>query len=236
VVIDTSRLLEIASGSLAEGEQEIEDPTKSFDVSNLIEILSLPAVGGISRPTKKDLGVGGAFAAGLKTGLVEPFRLLGAESEEATLDETSEQVANFLGAMVGLGISFVPFALGTGIVLKGLGLTAKLAGAGITAKEAARSQALFNFVRNTAAGATQFAGTSEELAQVPGRAAAGAVFGGAIEGVFLARAMRGRRGAVGKKHLVNDGNPIPDVPVDVDRMASEIEISPSANKTPVCLS
>jgi hypothetical protein len=231
MAIDTSRLLEIASGSLSEGEQEVEDPTRTFDVSNLIEILSRPAVGGVSRPTEKDLGVGGAFVSGLKTGVIEPFRLLGAQPEEVTLDETGEQVANFLGAMVGLGISFIPFAFGTGIALRGLGLTAKLAGGAITAKEAARSQALFNFVRNTAAGSVQFAGTSESLAEVPGKVAAGAAFGAAIEGVFLARAMRGRRGAVAKAKLLDDGNPIPDTPVDLDRQALEIEISPSVNKT-----
>ncbi len=231
MVIDTSRLLEIATGSLAEGEQEVEGLERKFDVSNLIEILSLPAVGGVSRPTKRDLGIGGAFVAGLKTGIVEPFRLLGAETEEATLDETSEKVANFLGSMVGLGISFIPFALGAGIVLRGIGLTAKIAGVGITAAEAARSQALFNFVRNTAAGATQFAGTAETVGEVPGKVALGAAFGGAIEGVFLARAMRGRRGAVGKAKLVDDGSPVTDVPVDIDRIVTEVEISPSTSKT-----
>ena len=42
VVIDTTRLLEIASGSLAEGEQEVEDPTRQLDVSSLLEILARP--------------------------------------------------------------------------------------------------------------------------------------------------------------------------------------------------
>jgi len=110
-------------------------------------------------------------------------------------------------------------------------LTAKVVGAGVTAKEAARSQALFNFVRNTAAGTIQFSGTAEEFGEVPSRAAAGAAFGAAIEGIFLGRAMLGRRGAVNKASLLDDGNPVPDVPVDVDRMVSEIEISPSTSKT-----
>ena len=185
----------------------------------------------MSRPIKRDLATGEAFVKGLQTGLIEPFRLLGVESEEVELDETSQQVANFLGAMVGLGISFIPFAFGSGLVLGGLGLTAKVVGGAVTAKEAARSQALFNFVRNTAAGATQFAGTAEEVKQVPSRLLAGAAFGGAIEGVFLARAMRGRRGAVGKDKLIDTGDPTPDIPVDVDRMVQEIEISPSTSKT-----
>jgi len=232
MVIDTTRLLEIASRSLAAGEQEVGATNGGIDLQRLLDIAS-ETVGrrGVTTTPKKDLGVVGAFGAGLEKGIKEPFRLLGVEPREVELDETSEQVANFLGSMVGLGISFVPFAFGTGIVLRGLGLTAKVVGGAITAQEAARSQALFNFVRNTAAGATQFAGTSEEVSEVPGKIATGAAFGAAIEGVFLARAMRGRRGSVGKDKLFDDGNPIPDKPVDLDQIALEVEISPSVNKT-----
>lgn len=230
--INTSRLLAAAGRSVAAGDQEIEDVDGIDMVRLLFAAGRTSGIGAVSRPKKRDVGAFRAFGAGIEKGIKEPFRLLGIESREVELDETSEQVANFLGSLVGLGISFVPFAFGTGILLRGLGLTAKIAGAaGVTSREAARSQALFNFVRNTAAGATQFAGTSEELSQVPGRAAVGAAFGGAIEGVFLARAMRGRRGAVSKASLLDDGNPVADVPVDIDRMVTEIEISPSVNKT-----
>jgi len=231
MVVDTTRLLKIASGSLAAGEQEVEDPT-GIDINRLLEIALRPAGGGVSRPRKRDVGVLGAFGAGLEKGIKEPFRLLGAEPREVELDETSEQVSNFLGSLVGLGISFVPFAAGTGLLLRGLGLTAKIAGVGVTAQEAAKSQALFNFVRNTAAGSLQFAGTAEKKEQILGRAAAGAAFGVAIEGVFLARAMRGRRGSVGKEKLFDDGSPITDKPVDIDHMVTEVEISPSVSKTP----
>jgi len=232
--IDTTRLLQAASGELAAGDQEVEDPD-GIDIDRLLRAIGTARATtdkrGRTTVKEKDLGIGGAFAAGLKGGIIEPFRLLGAESEEVTLDETSEQVANFLGSMVGLGISFIPFAFGTGIALRGLGLTAKIAGAGVTAQEVARSQALFNFVRNTAAGSIQFAGTSETVGQVPGRAAAGAAFGAAIEGVFLARAMRGRRGGVSKEQLFDTGNPVVDVPNDLDKLVLEMEISPSTNKT-----
>jgi len=232
MVIDTTRLLKAASRSLAGGEQEVGQDPDGIDITRLLSAVeSVSGKRGTAVTLEKDLGIGGAFVSGLKTGIIEPFRLLGAQPEEATLDETSEQVANFLGAMVGLGISFVPFAFGTGLALRGIGLTAKVVGAGVTAKKAARSQALFNFVRNTAAGTIQFSGTAEEVGEVPRLAATGAAFGAAIEGVFLARAMRGRRGAVNKASLLDDGNPVPDVPVDVDRMVSEVEISPSVNKT-----
>jgi len=223
--ITTSRLLALASGAVAEGEQEVEDDETGINVARLLEIASLPATGGVSRVVEKDLGILGAFGAGLGAGITEPFRLFGLEPEEVTVDEPGEQVANFLGSLVGLGISFIPFAFGTGLALRGLGLTAKVAGVG------GRAQALNNFTRNTVAGAAQFAGGAEEIEEVPGRAATGAVFGAAIEGVFLGWAMRGRRGSVGTAKLLDDGNPITDVPVDPPKLSSEIEISPSPNKT-----
>jgi len=230
VAIDTTRLLQAASRAISSGEQEVEDPT-GIDISRLLAAVeSVSGKRGTSTTLKKRTGAARAFSAGLGSGLTEPFRLLGLKADEVEIEGASEQVANFLGAMVGLGISFVPFAFGIGIILKGLGLTAKVAGGAITVQEAARSQALVNFVRNTAAGATQFAGAAEEIGDVPRNLAAGAVFGGAIEGVFLARAMRGRAGAVSKAKLLDDGNPVPDVPVDLDRMVQEIEISPSVNK------
>ena len=104
------------------------------DVTKLLEILSSPAVGGVSRKRKKDTGLAGAFGAGVEFGIKEPFRLLGVEPREVELDETSEKVANFLGSMVGLGISFIPFAAGAGIVLRGIGLTARLSAGAVTAK------------------------------------------------------------------------------------------------------
>ncbi|MEK0325051.1 MAG: hypothetical protein QQN63_05040 [Nitrosopumilus sp.] len=234
MVIDTSRLLQAASNALAAGGQEVEGPG-GIDITRLLAaVAEVSGKRGASITLKKDVGVVRAFGAGLEKGIKEPFRLLGVEPREVELDETSEQVANFLGAMVGLGISFVPFMAGTGIVLRSIGFTAKLAGAGATAIEvaqAARSQALFNFVRNTAAGTIQFAGTAEEISEVPKQAAIGAAFGAGIEGLFLLKAMRGRRGAVGKEKLVDTGNPNADVPVDIDRITAEIQVSPSVDKT-----
>ena len=245
MAIDTARLLSAAQGRVAEGDQEVEGEPPPINVVDGIDVDALlqsagaggfgPVPGGITTEPEPDVGVVGAFGAGVEAGIKEPFRILGANPREVILDETSEKVANFLGSMVGLGISFVPFALGTGFALKGIGLAAGVAGAEATTvaiAAAAREKALFNFTRNTIAGSIQFAGTSEELAEVPGRAAAGAAFGAGIEAMFLARAMKGRRGAVGSGKLLNDGNPTPDSPVDIGTLAREVEISPSSAKSP----
>jgi len=204
-----------------------------------------------------NVGIGGALKHGVVSGVLEPLKVLGVETKEVELDEPGEQVANFLGSMVGLGISFIPFMYGAGIALRGIGLTKNLASLGAKAgtiaeslasaqkvgavaevaaltvelKQATQAQALFNFVRNTAAGSVQFSGTSESLAEVPVKAAQGAAFGVAIEGLFLAKAMRGRRGAVGKGNVLDTGSPVPDNPVGLDRQALESQISPSASKT-----
>ncbi len=216
MVIDTERLIKIASG-----DQSVEDPSPVIDIDRLLKAASAAPVGGVTRTEVKQTGIIGAFGFGLESGLKEPLRVFGVTPREVELDETSESVANFLGTMVGLGVSFIPFALGTGIALRGIGLTASIA----------KGTPLFNFTRNTIAGAAQFAGGAEELEEVPGKLVAGAAFGAAIEGIFLARAMKGRRGAIGDEHLVPDGNPVPDVPVDISRQVVESEISPAAAKS-----
>lgn len=235
--INVTQLLEAASGRVAAGEQEVEDPTKKLDIASLLSTISgIRSSGrrGTSTVQEEDVGIVKAFGAGVEFGIKDPLRFVGVRPREVILDETSEKVANFLGSMVGLGISFVPFAFGTGVALRGIGLTARIAeaGAGTVAVAAAnRSQALFNFTRNTIAGSVQFAGSAEEVEEIPGKLATGAVFGAAIEAVFLKFALKGRRGAVGSDHLVPDGNTIPDNPLSLDRAVLETEISPSANKT-----
>lgn len=169
---------------------------------------------------EKDIGVGGAFKAGVGRGLIEPFTIItGAPEVDQRIDETGEKVGEFLGSMVGLGISFIPFSAGTGLAMKGVGLAAKL------------SPELFRFVKFTAAGAAQFAGTSETLEDVPKNAVAGLAFGGAIEGLFFARALRARRGQVNLNKLVDDGSPIPDMPINPEHLGNEIAVSPAAGKS-----
>ena len=66
-----------------------------------------------------DVGIMGAFGHGIKVGIFEPFKIIGAEVAEAELDETGEKAANLLGSFVGFGISFIPFMAGAGFALRG---------------------------------------------------------------------------------------------------------------------
>lgn len=167
---------------------------------------------------EQDLGVRGAFASGVKRGFLEPLTFLRGRPEvEEEVDETSEKVSEFLGSMVGLGINFVPISIGTGLALRGVGLTARL------------SPRVADFVKFTLAGGLQFAGTSEDVEELPENLALGVAFGGAIEGFFLARAMRGRVAQAGK--LLDDGSPIPDVPVPPSTLAKEQTLAPGEGKS-----
>ena len=83
-----------------------------------------------------DVGIMGAFGHGIKVGIFEPFKIIGAEVAEAELDETGEKAANLLGSFVGFGISFIPFMAGAGWTLRGFGLTKAWAGAAVKAGDA----------------------------------------------------------------------------------------------------
>jgi len=178
-----------------------------------------------------DVGVFRAFTGGVTEGFLEPLTVFGREGEGLHLDEASEKIANALGTFVGLGIGFIPIAAGTGLVLKGIGVAKALRGIGVVATETGERAVLYNFVRNTLAGGVQIGGISEELKDVPGNVAFGLAIGGAVEGVFLARALRGNRGFKNPKKLFDDGSPVPDVPVDVDQLAKGAELSPGLNKS-----
>ena len=128
--------------------------------------------------------------------------------------------------MIGFGLGFVPFAFGTGAVLKGIGMAKHIpkviAGAGAAGETVQVINPMYIFVRNSIAGAVQFGLGAEEVEDVPGRLAVGAAFGVAIKGAMLGWTMRGRRG------FVNVGNK--DVPVDLDLLAREAEVAPALGK------
>lgn len=174
---------------------------------------------GTSTPIQPDIGIGGAFGAGVKRGVLEPLSFIRGRPEiDERIDSSAEKVSEFLGSMVGLGISFVPFAAGTGLVLKGIGLTAPLRAASAIAIEGGTVRyPLYNFVRNTIAGGLQFAGTSEESEDIPKNLVIGATLGGVVEGFFLSRAMRARS---------SPGAVRPDGTLSPDQAAKELSLTP----------
>lgn len=147
----------------------------------LMDIARAPAAPGRTGPGEGDTGARRAFASGVKEGLLDPLTIFGVDPEGVPLDETHEKVANFLGSAVGLAIGFIPFARGVGAVMKGAGLTARM------------SKPVADFVRFSTAGTIQAAGTAENLDEVPEMAALGLVLGASVDGLFLARALRGRK-------------------------------------------
>ena len=187
---------------------------------------SLSPVGGFTR-RETDIGVAQALGAGIKQGLLDPLTIFGLDVHVPDLDTKTEKVANVLGSFIGLGIGFIPFAFGSGAVLKGIGLTKRIPKLITSVEGVVTRNPLHGFVQNTLAGTVQIAGTSEEAGDLPVNIAIGATFGAAVEGLFLARAMRGRRGASSTASDVADGSPHGDTPIDLDVAAKELAIAPT---------
>lgn len=177
---------------------------------------------GFREAPEPDAGIIGSFSQGIGRGLVEPFTVLGAEwHPDPTIDTKIEKTSEFLGSMVGLGISFYPFAAGTGLLLKGVGLAGPLAEAASFANAEGRTiTPLYDFVKNVVAGSAQFGGMSHNTDELKTNLATGALFGGAIEGLFLAKALRSRAGLAAAKGLV-----------DIGQVAKEASLLPSEGKT-----
>ena len=233
-----------------QGDQVVEDPeqNRTFSFSNLQRAIELGELGGTFSLEKRETGLGDAFRGGLKHGVLAPFSVLGVDPGEQRLDTGGEKVVNFLGEFVGFGISFIPFVSGAGMVLRGVGLasrarnigrtipvlqeaikTARATGTtslipGLSAElsQAVKAKAFYEFTRNTLAGAAQFAGTSEELEEVPRNLIEGAAFGAGIEALFLARAIRSRKG------LLEPGTSL----VAPVKLADEVDVTPTPNDSP----
>jgi len=216
-----NRLLQIAkSGNLE------RSPTEALPKSGnrLLEIAkgNVGITGG--EPYEADIGVVGSFGAGVKKGVLEPITFIVGKSEvDPRIDSAAEKTSEFLGSMVGMGISFIPFSVGTGFALKGVG---------IVAGDTLGSKAAYGFLKNVIAGTAQFAGTSEKLEDLPENLALGAGFGAAIEGVFLVRAMRTRGSQQFFKDLFDTGSPIHDVPVTSTDLSIENALVPTDAKSP----
>ncbi len=164
----------------------------------------------------------GAFATGVKEGIVSPFTLLGAKTTpNPNIVEPSEKISEFLGSMVGLGINFAAFSSATGVVLKGIGL------AGL----ASESPEVYGFVKNTLAGGAQFAGTSKTGAEVPHNAALGIAFGGAIEGMFLAKAIRVRAPALEPSPAAAEGLSSITQEIKPSELSKELSVAPSSGQS-----
>jgi len=194
------------------GDQEQDDST----LARLQAIAGPSRAAGFEPVPERDVGVGTSFGAGVKEGFLMPLTVFGREGQEVTRDETSEKVAGFVGEMVGLGIGFVPFSVGTGVVLKGVGLTSKLAPATQRA------------VHNTLGGTFQAVGTVEEAEDIPAAAAIGAGLGLSVELLFFNRAMRGRADKVDPKKTVDTGSPVNDELVPAEVLSEEYLMLPRA--------
>ena len=233
-----------------QGDQVVEDPEekRSFVFSNLRRAVEAGEFGGSFSIEKSKTGLGDAFRGGVKHGLLAPFSVLGVDPGEQKLDTGLEKVVNFLGEFTGFGISFIPFVSGAGMVLRGVGLASRARNLGRTVpalqeaikaaratgrtslipglsadlSQAVKSKAFYEFTRNTLAGSAQFAGTSEELEEVPRNLIEGAAFGAGIEALFLARAIRSRKG------LLEPGTSL----VAPVRLADEVDVMPTPNDSP----
>ena len=233
-----------------EGDQVVEDPDKkkTFAFSNLHRAIETGGFGGSFSLEKSKTGLGDAFRGGVKHGVLAPFTVLGVDPGEQRLDTGLEKVVNFLGEFAGFGISFIPFVSGAGMVLRGVGLASRARNLGRTIpalqeaiqaaratgrtslipglsadlSQAVKSKSFYEFTRNTLAGAAQFAGTSEELKEVPRNLIEGAAFGAGIEALFLARAIRSRKG------LLEPGTSL----VAPVRLADEVDVMPTSNDSP----
>jgi hypothetical protein len=229
--VQERRRATLEPGTLPAGDIALEPPiTLTQFQRSILDRRRGSEVGGFERRFS-DVGVIRAFTGGIKEGVLDPLTILGVETHPLRLDETGEHVANFLGNMVGLGISFVPFAIGAGAALRGLGFAATIARTGQTPFQIRKAQALFNFSRNVIAGTVQIAGTSEELADLPANIVIGATFGAAIEGLFLGKAFFGRRGKVNTSRMTDSGDPIGDVPFDLDTAAKEVTLAPNESQS-----
>ncbi len=215
---------ELASGLVPSEEPELS--TNRFAVAARVRGVSLAEVGGFTR-RETDIGITEALGAGIKQGFLDPLTIFGLEIETPDLDTTGEKVANVLGSFIGLGIGFIPFAFGSGAILKGIGLTKRIPRLLTSIEGVTTRNPLYGFIQNTLAGTVQIAGTSEEISDLPLNIAIGASFGAAVEGLFLARAMKGRRGASSTAKEVADGSPHGDIPVDLDLTIKEIVIAPN---------
>ena len=233
-----------------QGDQVVEDPEekRAFVFSNLRRAVEAGEFGGSFSIEKSKTGLGDAFRGGLKHGVLAPFSVLGVDPGEQKLDTGLEKVVNFLGEFAGFGISFIPFVSGAGMVLRGVGLASRARNLGRTVpalqeaiqaaratgrtslipglsadlSQAVKSKAFYEFTRNTLAGSAQFAGTSEELEEVPRNLIEGAAFGAGIEALFLARAIRSRKG------LLEPGTSL----VAPVRLADEVDVMPTPNDSP----
>lgn len=191
----SSILSRIANGETAGSNPDELSPSPG--VAKLTAIAAGPDNLTFEREGPKDIGVVGAFSQGVKSGVVAPLKILGVEPELDPIFGESEKVSQFLGSFVGLGISFIPFNIGAGMALRGIGLTAEIPEiiAGVeTGKKVVNP--LYSFAKNVIGGSVQGAGISEEASDIPQNLAIGAAIGAGVEGFFLAKAMRGRAGAV----------------------------------------
>jgi len=197
-------------------EQELMGKENPFDA----HVAATPSVR--FQTQVPDIGLGGSFVTGLKAGIVDPLVFItGREDPDERIDSPGEKTVNFLGLMVGFGVSFVPIVKGTGFALRGVGLTANLS------KNAA------SFVTNVLAGGVQFAGSSEELEDIPKNLATGLAFGAAAEFLF-ARALRGRAvdAKKPKSNTSNTGNPTDNVSISPETLSGENVLAPTDAKLP----
>lgn len=214
-----SDMLERAKTLLAGGEQPVNDDDDLVTKAKMVlaknqvnrELYNTPVGESVSRIRAPDPGILGSAVAGVKKGVSESFGWH--PGPTPGVDSAPEKVAETLGYMTGLGIGFVPYSVGTGMVLRGIGFAAPVV-----------NPYLYNFVKNTIAGAAQ-AGVMTENPEDRGRnMALGALAGGAVEGFLLARAMRIRAPAASL--------PRPAGEVAGPQLAKELAAAPTEGMVP----
>ena len=128
------------------------------------------------------IGMGPAFTAGVGEGLTDFLSIVGLDYEGVEPVTGGESFAKGFGHLVGLGVTFLPFSVGSGVALKGAGL----------AGFAERSPEAFRVAKNALAFGLQEFGSGETVEEGLKRGAMGAVLGGGMDAMLARVAFKSR--------------------------------------------
>lgn len=243
------RLLETAK-SLGVETPPPESRPGGPDPRRLLEVASTLTGVNVRQPTSP--GIVGSFGSGVKEGFLMPLNVFGREGDELEMTRTSEKIAGVLGNFVGLGIGFYPFTKAAGLTLKGTGLAARLspevaefvkysmagtvqAAGTAESLEDVPQQAALGFLAGVAIDGFFLSRAIKARTNDVGRLgrAADTVDLEGLSSIEIDKKFPGLRARQqwGRSRLINDGSPIPDVPVSGTQLAKEIEIAPTGNNS-----
>lgn len=163
-----------------------------------------------------------SIGAGFKSGLLTPFELLGAPDvpEEGVTEE--HPIARLFGEFAGIGVAWIPFAIGGRVTLLGVGLTVPKLGAYLSTRPT-----VTRILANSIGFAAFEAGAGPEE-RIGVRAARGLAIGLATEAFFLRKALQNRTANAPTTEIF-EGIEFGRVPVVFDpKSGDRLKLSPFA--------